>query len=76
MIKNIVWIVLGVILVVTLYQTLRIRRLISIGKELAASAVAYEQVPARADRSILVVGDSSAIGVGAGMPEESVAGRL
>jgi len=75
-IKNIAWIVLGVILVLALYQTLRIRRLISIGKELVVNAVAYEQVPAQADRSILVIGDSSAIGVGAGLPEESVAGRL
>ena len=76
MVKILVWILLGVVLAVVLYQAIRIRRLVLIGVDLAATAVAYEQHPENPALSILVVGDSSAIGVGASAPGESVAGRL
>lgn len=65
-------IVLGII-VIEYFHT---RRLIGIGTELANKAVAFEAHPASPTQHFLVVGDSSAVGVGSVSPEGSVAGRL
>ena len=67
---------LGVALIIGIYQAIRITRLINAGKELARTTKAYEQHPSSPTSNVLVIGDSSAVGVGAGSPEESVAGRL
>ena len=46
------------------------------GRHLVAAAEAFEQDPARPVGSLLVVGDSTAVGAGADEPGQSVAGRL
>ncbi len=45
-------------------------------RHIVASAEAFEQEPARPVGSLLVVGDSTAVGAGADNPGQSVAGRL
>lgn len=45
-------------------------------RQLAAAGERYERRPGEAGRWLLVVGDSTAVGIGAGEPEQSVAGRL
>jgi len=58
------------------WNVIRFRSLVSIGTELAARANAYEQHPVDSTIRVLFIGDSSAVGVGASSPLESVAGRL
>lgn len=65
-----------VLLVIGIYQAIRISRLVNTGHELAATAKPYEQRPATPTATIVVTGDSSAVGVGAATQQESVAGRL
>lgn len=62
------------VLVYVLIQSVRVLRLVRIGTSLARSARPYTQ--ADGEFSILVLGDSTAVGVGANTPEESVPGRL
>ncbi len=52
------------------------QRLIRIGVELAEKAQIYEQSPENPQATVLVVGDSSAVGTGVDIPEHSVAGYL
>lgn len=71
------YLALGLTLVAIIaYQAIRIMRLASTGRDLAERAVAYEQHPANPTDCVLVIGDSSAVGVGSTNPSESVAGRL
>jgi lysophospholipase L1-like esterase len=49
---------------------------VAVGVGLAQSAHAYEQHPANAQTHVLVVGDSTGVGVGATAPETSLAGLL
>jgi len=65
-----------VLIAIGTYQAIRIKRLVNIGQDLATAAKPYEQRPATPTSTILVTGDSSAVGVGAATPQESVAGRL
>jgi lysophospholipase L1-like esterase len=58
------------------YQYIRIKRLIDKGQALAKTTQAFERIDPGADFSMLLIGDSSAVGVGAATPEESVAGRF
>ncbi|HEX7651196.1 MAG TPA: GDSL-type esterase/lipase family protein [Candidatus Paceibacterota bacterium] len=58
------------------YQYALIARAIAAGKPLVAAAVPYEQHPANAAHFILVMGDSTAVGVGAATSSESLAGRV
>jgi lysophospholipase L1-like esterase len=55
------------------YEIIRIRHLVHVGIQLAAEAHSYEKAEGR--RSMLVLGDSTAVGVGA-KPAETVAARL
>lgn len=52
------------------------RKKLEASKTLVESAVPFEQSPARPSRRILVVGDSTGVGVGAGDPGRSLAGML
>ncbi len=58
-----------------LYDYLPIADSLTKTRPLVAAAQAYEQSPANPTMRILVIGDSTAVGVGA-TPETSVAGRL
>jgi len=66
---------LGVLLLLlALYQAVRMRVLIQRGKKLARSTVAFQRLLPGARMRILIAGDSTAVGTGAARPEESVAG--
>ena len=65
-----------IIVLYAAYQYALIARARAIGAPLAAAAVPYEQHPADAARFILVMGDSTAAGVGASSSSESLAGRI
>ncbi len=62
------------VLAYVLAESARVVRLVRIGRALAMSARVYTNTTGRF--SVLVLGDSTAVGVGATDPEESVAGRL
>jgi hypothetical protein len=51
-------------------------RYLRIGDELAAGALAYQCKAADHGASVLVIGDSLALGTGAARPEDSIAGLL
>jgi len=69
------FIVLGIIVLGFVgYHAVRIGFLLTKVQKLNAQASKYERDLPRADGRILIAGDSSAVGVGAGKPEESVAG--
>ncbi|PIT86909.1 MAG: hypothetical protein COU33_00555 [Candidatus Magasanikbacteria bacterium CG10_big_fil_rev_8_21_14_0_10_43_6] len=76
MVGKIILVCAALILVYIATQVLRTRHFIRIGEGLAEAAVAYEQHPSNTTQRILVVGDSSAVGVGTSSPEGSVAGRI
>ena len=59
-----------------LAMALRTVRFIRIGRGIAERAKGFERVRPEASFRILVVGDSTAVGTGAGDPLDSVAGRL
>ena len=58
------------------WQVLRTQHFIKIGERIRDNTVSYEQHPANPTMRVLTLGDSSAVGVGAGRPEFSVAGRF
>lgn len=66
----------GLILVHILFQWGRIRYYGSITDRLVSSATRVEHHPDSSTRRILIIGDSLWAGVGAGNPEDSLAGRL
>ena len=65
-----------VLLVYGLYSYVRMRHYIDIGVQLVKDATVYEQHPENPTHRVLVLGDSSGVGVGALKPEDSVAGRF
>lgn len=58
------------------YATVRFGSKYQASKKLVREAHGYERRDAALGASLLVLGDSTAVGVGAARPEESVAGRL
>lgn len=58
------------------WQAWLIRQALRRGRQLAAACAAYETTPQRARSRVLVLGDSTAVGVGADAAEESLAGLL
>lgn len=69
-------VILAIILIIAIYDVISTRRLIAIGVEQTKTTVAFERRLEKPNLRFLVVGDSSAVGVGAEPPEGSVAGRL
>ncbi len=49
---------------------------VSLGREAIAHASAYERIDADAMYTLLLLGDSTGVGVGASSPEHSIAGRI
>ncbi len=69
--------ILGIVLCVyVLYYAVQFYRLTKISADIVAHTVPFSKNDPGYGESILVLGDSSAVGVGASKPEESVAGRL
>ena len=58
------------------WQAWRLRAAVGRAREIAADARPYEAHPPRALARVLVVGDSTAVGVGAGCAEDSLPGLL
>jgi len=72
--KYIVIACLALALLYVIYESIRISRLVRVSSQLVADARPYQSEVG--DISILVLGDSTAVGVGAATPETSVAGML
>lgn len=74
---QIVWTVVALVVVVAVVvPLLRVWQGVRVSQELVAAAEPYRQQPDESDFRVLVLGDSTAVGVGADRPEDSVAGRL
>lgn len=69
-------IILILILAVVVYLGLPLYRAIKLSKVIEETAVRYEQHPNNSTMHILVTGDSTVVGTGAGNPASSTAGRL
>jgi lysophospholipase L1-like esterase len=68
------WIALAAFIWYVAYEIVRVKCLVTISAGLVGKAHSYKRSSGRL--SLLVLGDSSAVGVGAAHPDESVAGRL
>lgn len=70
------WLPLGAALAASAWQALQVRSAAAIGRRAAASTVAFEQGPPSAAVTVLVLGDSTGVGVGAHSPRHSLVGLL
>ena len=68
--------VAGATVALGLWRWLQLLASARVGEDLAARSVAFERQGKEHAPSVLVVGDSTAVGTGAGRPEESIAGRI
>lgn len=68
--------ILLLLALISALQFILTRRLIAIGNGLAAEAEVYTREHPRELQRILIIGDSTAVGVGASKPEDSIAGRV
>lgn len=66
----------GLGLLLLAYWSVRFYLTVQTSKRLIESAVPYERTSENPSRTMLVLGDSTAVGIGADVPEESVAGRV
>lgn len=66
---------LALLFVLGMFYGISFSRSASISRELVATATPFQQT-SMGNPSVLVIGDSTGVGVGASEPEESVAGRL
>lgn len=66
-------IILFILILIIIFKT---RNLISIGVKQSVDTVAFSRVDSNNTHRILVIGDSTAVGVGAENPEASLAGRI
>lgn len=73
---KIILLILAIITLIVILDVLQTRRLIAIGIQQTEETTAFQRPVHNAELSILIIGDSSAVGVGAVPPEGSVAGRL
>ncbi len=69
-------IILGIVIMLILYHSMRVGMLLYRGRGIYRSTIAFERKIPNPDSRILVAGDSTAFGIGAAKPEESTAGRL
>ena len=74
--KYFLFLIFATILGFMAYNLIHTNKLIRIGRNQTAATAAYERPLSDPKHNILIVGDSSAVGVGAVPPEGSVAGRL
>ena len=74
--RMILFILGGLVLLLLAYWSVRFYLTVQVAKRLIEDAVPYERTAADPSRTMLVLGDSTAVGIGADTPEESVAGRI
>ncbi|MES2931460.1 MAG: GDSL-type esterase/lipase family protein [Patescibacteria group bacterium] len=65
----------GLALLLVAYWGIKFFMTVQVSKRIINSTVAYEKA-GEGENSVLVLGDSTAVGIGADRPEESVAGRV
>lgn len=72
------WLLISVILVtlVLVYFLYPIARAIRVSKDIEKNAIPYEQHPQDGTMRILVAGDSTGVGTGAEVSQDSIAGRI
>ncbi len=63
-----------VIVLIIVFDAVRVMRLIGVGKGLAEKSKPFEQHPTNPTKRILVLGDSTGVGTGVDEPAQSVAG--
>ena len=73
MILKLIWALLSLLVVYWVYHAIVFYRLVQVSKQLVAKAVPFS-VERSGGRRLLVLGDSSAVGVGASSPEHTTAG--
>ena len=66
----------GLVLLLLAYWSVRFYFTVQTSKRLIESTVPYARTVEDPSRTMLVLGDSTAVGIGADRPEESVAGRV
>lgn len=65
----------GLVLLLVAYWGIKFFMTVQVSKKIINSTVAFQK-SGEGENSILVLGDSTAVGIGAARPEESVAGRV
>ena len=73
---RVVFLLIAIFVVYCIFLGIRFYSLVSVSAQLVQKAKAYDVRPLQSTQSILVLGDSSAVGVGAGKPEDTIAGLL
>ncbi len=66
----------ALVLLFLAYAGIRFYLTVQVSKKLIEATVPYEKKSTDASMAMLVLGDSTAVGIGADTPEESVAGRM
>lgn len=74
--KLLLWFALAASVSILVYSGISFWRGVLVSKKIVSSSVAFSQDSNDFSRTLLVLGDSTAVGVGASAPEESVAGLL
>ena len=74
--KNSIFFIFLILSILTIYWISAFYSKIKISKELVAQTIPYKKQSEDVSRALLVLGDSTAVGVGASSPLESVPGRL
>lgn len=74
MLKTLLIIILAVFVLFNLFDFIRTYRLYRVGLDLADSASPYNRVLEQADKNILLIGDSTALGVGVNDHQDTLAG--
>ena len=74
--KNWIFIIIIALITVAVANIIQFGWRVKIGKALARNSQAFSFAPTQPDLRILIVGDSTAVGTGAAMPEQSTAGHF
>ena len=74
--KNSIFFIIVVLCLITIYWINSFYSKIKISKELVDKTISYKKSGSDFSKKLLVLGDSTAVGVGAGSPEQSIPGRL
>lgn len=74
--RTLLFILGGIGLLLVAYWSVKFYLTVQVSKRLIDEAVPYERYAENPARTMLVLGDSTAVGIGAARPEESVAGRI
>lgn len=74
--RTLLFILGGLGLLLVAYWSVRFYLTVQVSKRIIENTVPYERMAENPSRTMLVLGDSTAVGIGADTPEESVAGRV